>query len=105
MDKSSIFDAYLANDPSMLWDETTMEHKVDSISTEIFNKRLYISTANQEERRFEKNKKRHDHFYDLFQKKSNEVISVKLASFDNENHRSIPLMALYEGLKYLNQDY
>lgn len=105
MDKSSIFDAYLAIDPSMPWDEATMQNKVDSISTETFNKRLYIATANQEERRFEKNKKRHDHFYDLLQKRSNGVISVKLGSFDNENHRSVPLIALYEGLKYLNQDY
>jgi len=104
MDKNSIFDAYLSIDPSIWWDEETMKSKVDTIDATCFKRRFYIATANQEKRRYEKNKKRHDRLYELMKMKSNELTNIKSESFDNENHRSIPLIALYEGLKYLNQN-
>lgn len=102
MDPESIFNAYLCIDPSIWWDETMMKEKVGAISPVSFEKRLYIATANMEERRFEKNKKRHDLFYDLIKIKSGGTLSVKLDCFDSEDHRSVVLPALYEGLKYLN---
>ncbi|WP_299547112.1 alpha/beta hydrolase-fold protein [Seonamhaeicola sp.] len=102
MDAHSIFDKYLSIDPSLWWDEKTMQNKVDSISPECFNKRLYIATANQQTRRYERNKKRHDRFYTLMKAKSDGQLHVKVESFDDENHRSVPLIALYYGLKYLN---
>ncbi len=42
--------------------------------------------------------------YVLIKIKSSKKVNVKVKSYDNENHRSVPLIALYEGLKYLNQD-
>jgi len=104
MDKNSIFDAYLSIDPSIWWDEETMENKVDSINSMCFKRKIYIATANQEKSRYEKNKKKHDRIYALIKIKSNESINIKVRSYDSENHRSVPLIALYEGLRYLNQD-
>jgi predicted alpha/beta superfamily hydrolase len=104
MDKNSIFNAYISIDPSIWWNEEMMKNKVDSISSISLNKRLYIATANQGEANYERNKQRHDSLYALMTKKSDEVVNVKLEYFEKENHRSLPLIALYEGLKYVNQE-
>jgi predicted alpha/beta superfamily hydrolase len=104
MDKKSIFDAYISIDPSIWWDEETMKNKVDSISPISLNKKLYIATANQGEDNYERNKKRHDLLYALIGQKSVEQLKVKIEYFEKENHRSIPLLAIYEGLKYINQE-
>ncbi|MDF0708474.1 alpha/beta hydrolase [Flagellimonas okinawensis] len=39
MDPNSIFDAYIAIDPSIWWDEETMKNKVDSIKPASFHKK------------------------------------------------------------------
>ena len=103
IDRNSLFDAYLAIDPSIWWDEKMMKNKVDSISSTSLNKKLYIATANQGEANYERNKKRHDSLYALMNKKSEGQLNVEIAYFEKESHRSVPLIALYEGLKYLNQ--
>jgi hypothetical protein len=40
----------------------------------------------------------------LIKLKSNKKRSIKVKYFDNKNHRSLPLIVLSEGLKYLKQD-
>ena len=104
MDKNSIFNAYLSIDPSIWWSEEIIKNKVDSISSISLSKKLYIATANQGEANFERNKQRHDNLYTLITKKSEEPLNIKLEYFENENHRSVPLIALYEGLKYIYQE-
>lgn len=104
IDKNSLFDAYISIDPSIFWEEEMMNSKVDSISSTSLNKKLYIATANQGEANYERNKKRHDDLYELIKKKSGDDLNVKLEYFDKETHRSVPLIALYEGLRYLNQE-
>jgi predicted alpha/beta superfamily hydrolase len=104
IDKSSIFDAYLSIDPSIWWDEDKMINKVDSISPISFKKKIYIATANQVKRRYERNKKKHDRMYTLIKIKSNEKAEIKVKTYNNDNHRSVPLIALYDGLIYLNQE-
>ena len=105
MDTNSIFDSFLAIDPSIWWDEEMMQNKVDSITPTSFNKKLYIATANQGEAKYERNKKRHDAFYAMMKKKSDGQLKVEIEYFEKEDHRSVPLIALYEGLRYLNQEY
>lgn len=102
MDKNSLFDAYISMDPSIWWDQEMMNDKVDSISSISLNKKLYIATANQGETNYERNKKRHDSLYALIKKKSNGKLNVEIEYFEKENHRSVPVIALYYGLKYLN---
>lgn len=104
MDKSSIFNAYISIDPSIWWNEEMMKKNVDSISSISLNKKLYIATANQGESNYDRNKKRHDSLYALIKKKSNTPLNIEIKYFENENHRSVPLVALYDGLKYLNKD-
>lgn len=101
MDKNSLFDAYISIDPSIWWNEEMMKTKVDSITRLSLNKKLYIATANQGVSNYERNKKRHDTLYDMLKKKSNGQLNVEIAYFKKENHRSVPLIAIYEGLKYI----
>lgn len=101
MDENSLFDAYISIDPSIWWDEQMMTEKVDSILPISLKKKLYLATANQGEAKYERNKKRHDTLYTLLNKKAEEPLNVKIKYFENESHRSVPLVALYEGLRYL----
>ena len=104
LDENSLFNAYISIDPSIWWDEKMMIEKVDSIRPSSLRKKLYLATANQGEASYERNKKRHDALYTLLHKKTEENINVKIEYFENENHRSVPLIALYKGLKYLNEE-
>lgn len=104
MDEKSIFNAYISIDPSIWWNEEMMKNKVDSISSISLNKKLYIATANQGEANYDRNKKRHDYLYALMRKKLDIAQNVEIEYFEKEDHRSVPLIALYEGLKYINQD-
>lgn len=104
MDKNSIFDSYISIDPSIWWNEETIKNKVDSISPESLDKKLYIATANQGEANYERNKKRHDLLYDSIKNNFETEQNIKIEYFDKEDHRSVPLIALYEGLKYLYQN-
>ncbi len=101
MDEKSLFNDYMAIDPSIWWDEQMMSEKVDSIQPVSFKKKLYIATANQGEASYERNKKRHDRFYALMNRRAQEPLQVKIQYFENQDHRSVPLIALYEGLRYL----
>lgn len=104
LDKNSIFNAYISIDPSIWWNEEMMKNKVDSISSISLNKKLYIATANQGEANYERNKQRHDNLYALITEKSEEPLNVEIQYFEKENHRSVPLIALYDGLMYINQE-
>ncbi|MBU3012684.1 alpha/beta hydrolase [Polaribacter vadi] len=103
MDENSVFNAYISIDPSIWWNEEMMKNKVDSISSISLDKKLYIATANQGEANYERNKQRHDSLYTLIIKKSDKPLNIEIEYFEKENHRSVPLVALYEGLKYINQ--
>ena len=104
MDENSLFNAYISIDPSIWWDEQMMTEKVDSILPLSLKKKLYIATANQGEANYERNKKRHDTLYTLLNKRAEEPLNVKIEYFENESHRSVPLIALYEGLRYLHDE-
>lgn len=105
MDSNSIFNAFVSIDPSIWWDEQMMTEKVEAIQPLAFKKKLYIATANQGEANFERNKKRHDAFYELLNKRTEEPQNIKIEYFENEDHRSVPLNALYNGLRYLFDDH
>lgn len=101
MDSNSIFNAYISIDPSIWWDEETMKAKVAALTRTSYHKKLYIASANQGEANYERNKKRHEQLYELLNQKSEGKANIKLEYFENENHRSVPFIALEEGLKYL----
>lgn len=101
MDANNVFDAYISIDPSIWWDNDTLQNKVNNISSTSFNKKLYIATANQGENNYERNKKRHDVFYALLIKQMPSKTNARIEYFEDEDHRSVPLKAMYNGLKYI----
>jgi predicted alpha/beta superfamily hydrolase len=104
IDENSLFDAYIAIDPSIWWDEQMMKAKVDSIKPVSLQKKLYIATANQGEANYQRNQKRHETLYGLIIEKNTEDSNIKLEYFARETHRSVPLKALYNGLIFLNDE-
>lgn len=105
MDQNNIFNAYISIDPSIWWEEEEMKLKIESITSKSKNKKLYIATANQGEINYHRNKKRHDLFYALLKEKFGTSLNVNIEYFEHENHRSVPLVAMCNGLKYINQNY
>ncbi|MGI9530517.1 alpha/beta hydrolase [Lutimonas sp.] len=104
IDENSIFNSFLAIDPSIWWDEQMMNDKVAAVTPASFRKKLYIASANRGEGNNGKNKGRHDTFYALLNRKSVEPLQAEIDYFESEDHRSVPLVALYEGLRFLNND-
>jgi len=104
MDKDSLFDYYLSIDPSIWWGEKMMLEKVNSTPQSSFKKKLYIATANQGDSNQGRNKKRHDALFSLIKKRAHSSTNIKLEYFEFETHRSVPLIAIYNGLKYLYTD-
>ncbi len=101
IDPNSLFNAYISLDPSIWWDKEIMDEKVASISPASFEKKLYIATANQDNRNVERNKNRHDRLYSLLVEKAGDSVNIKHETFNNENHRSVPTVAISEGLRFL----
>ncbi|MBL7473248.1 alpha/beta hydrolase [Robertkochia sediminum] len=101
MDEKRIFEGYICMDPSIWWDEEVLEVKVAAIHPEAFRKKLYIATANQGEAKKGKNKDRHEMLYRSMQEQSAFPSNIKWQYFQEEDHRSIPRVAIYEGLKFL----
>lgn len=105
LDEHSVFDAFIAIDPSIWWDDDMMKDKVERISTTSLEKKLYIATAARDSNSGqERNKKRHDSFVGLLNQKSGGDSNVKIDYFETENHRSVPLEGLYKGLKYVFEE-
>lgn len=71
-DSASIFEAFISIDPSIWWEEQMIVEKVNAIPSSSFRKRLYIATANQGEANMERNKQRHDAFYNLLKEQSDD---------------------------------
>lgn len=101
IDPNSLFNAYISLDPSIWWDEEIMNEKVALTSPASFEKKLYIATANMDNRNIERNKNRHDRLYSLLVEKAGDSANLKHETFNNENHRSVPGAAISEGLKFL----
>lgn len=105
INSNTSFDNYLAIDPSIWWTKKAMIEKIATINPGRFTKRLYIATANQGKRNYIRNQKKHQQLATLLEQKSEGKIPLKLSYFENEDHRSVPLVALYEGLFFLNEEY
>lgn len=103
MDPNSSFDRYLAIDPSLWWDEDMTAEKVAGIAPSSFQKKLYLASANQGEAKKERNKMRHELFVKLLNERADGKAPVKHEYFKEEDHRSVPLPALYHGLRFLNE--
>ncbi|MDG1571946.1 alpha/beta hydrolase-fold protein [Robiginitalea sp. M366] len=101
LDPDSVFDAYMALDPSIWWEPDQMADKVAALQPASCRKRIYLATANQGPQRHARNKLRHDALVALIRKICGEACPIQLEYFPDENHRSVPRAAISKGLHFL----
>lgn len=104
MKQDTKFNAFIAIDPSFgTWDEEVMNNKVDNIFPGSFKRSLYLVSANSGERR-ERNEKRHQLFVEKLNQRSSKDFKLQYHYFENEVHRTVPLLAWYHGLRFLLEE-
>jgi len=104
------FDAYVAIDPSIWWDNQLLLKKADSVfSTKDFkNKYLYLSQANT----LQPGETTNDHFgsikayKDLLESpKNTSGIRWAYDYYPDDSHGSVPLISEYDGLRFIFKDF
>ena len=106
----SIFNAYLAIDPSLAWDDQAIVKKARSIlaSSKSFKSTLYIAQANNPFNEGRSASTRGEAFQafiaDLAGNKS-EGLRHSYAFFEHEDHFSVPLLSLYHGVTFIFEGY
>lgn len=107
---SSLFDGYIAIDPSLWWDNGLLTKLVESSE---FNeeknsiKKMYISGANNSNSIIDTTAMRinQEKFYKAIKSKQNIASKVKYEIFENEDHGTVPLSSIYKGLQFIFQNY
>lgn len=108
----SLFDGYIAIDPSFWWDNQYIVKEIDNFNIEkTANNYFYLSSADKYENFsgathiFELNRNSHDSFYSKLMSKGISYSKIKIQYFEEENHNTSPLLSLYNGLKFIYKDY
>jgi len=105
LQENSAFHAFLAIDPSLgTWDAPTMDQKLDSLTEAPFRRFFYLASANWGKRNF-RNRDRHFRLFDALHSRCPGDFPAQIAYFENENHSSVPIIAFYQGITTLFQDY
>jgi predicted alpha/beta superfamily hydrolase len=105
MKESSIFNSFISIDPSFgTWDNKVMDGKIKNINEKIFERTIYLATANWGKRNL-RNRDRHIRFFEAINSKCKEKLNGKIEYFENKNHSSVPLPAFYNGISYIFQGY
>jgi predicted alpha/beta superfamily hydrolase len=105
-----VFSAYIAIDPSLVWDDQAIVKKARSIlaTNKSFKSTLYIAQANNPFNEGKNAGSRGEAFQsfntNLASNKS-EGLRHSYAFFENEDHFSVPLISLYNGLLFIFEDY
>lgn len=109
LESEQSFQAYIAIDPSLFWDESVVAERARGIirSAEPLNGQIYLTMANTMKPDFDTQllKGPLTDFAALLQSAESSKFRSKLAYFEEEDHGSVPLMSLYHGLSYIFDDY
>ncbi|WP_339840891.1 alpha/beta hydrolase-fold protein [uncultured Maribacter sp.] len=106
----SLFDGYIAIDPSLWWDDGLLTKFVQSSEfnqEEDSTKKMYISGANNSNSIIDTTAMRvnQEKFYKAIKSKLNIASKVKYEIFENEDHGTIPLPSIYKGLQFIFENY
>lgn len=111
LNEKTVFDKFLAIDPSYWWDNQYFTREVEkkSISHMPLQKRMFLSASSfkveQESGKCCKHRNSIDLFYSALKEATGANEQITLQYFENEDHASIPVPSTYYGLKYLFVDY
>lgn len=103
------FQAYIAIDPALHWDESVLVHRAREInrSAEPLNGQIYLTMANTMVPNFDAQlfEGPVTDFAALLESAGSSKFRSKLDYFDEEDHGSVPLLSLYHGLLYIFDGY
>ncbi len=98
MKEKTLFNAFIAIDPSFGgWDAAIMDKKVAAVSPRSFDRSIYWASANSGSGKA-RNEDRHQRLFKALKEKSEGQFKAEMEYFEDENHRSVPLIAWYRGL-------
>lgn len=110
VDKPDLFQAYLAIDPSLWWDDQELLQRAERVFANDNNRKasVYISTAHEDNpepgqtnRMFEYGQR----FSQILESQASSGIRVTFQHFDTEDHGSVALLGLYHGLLAIFDGY
>ncbi|MEL6193834.1 MAG: alpha/beta hydrolase-fold protein [Bacteroidota bacterium] len=105
--KESKFHAFLAIDPSLHWGGASIVSKAQN-NTRSFNGSIYISQANNPFNpgvNVGAKNQAIQSFHEILSGSSFSAVHHKLDFFEKEDHFSVPLISMYEGLSFLFEGY
>jgi len=112
--KTNGFQAYLALDPSLFWDNGILVRHAEEILpiAKDFHNAVFIATAAHPLSFLDKSslatnsiKLASERFFKILKKCPSPGLQVKYQHFDSEDHGSVRLVGLYDGLRFVFEDY
>ncbi len=111
LSEKSSFDAYISMDPSFWWDNQLIVRYIDDVPLErIKDKKFYLSTADKFENFgsiplvFKANINSHELFNAKLKNKGISPSNLEFDYFKEENHWTVALLSLYNGLQFVFKD-
>ncbi|MBX2878132.1 MAG: hypothetical protein KTR30_38790 [Saprospiraceae bacterium] len=105
MKEQSAFNSFISIDPSFgTWDNDVMDKKVNAVEQKIFNRPLFLATANWGKRNL-RNRDRHIRYFESINRKCVGELIAEQKYYEENNHSSVPLPAIYDGLSFIFQGY
>ena len=106
LSNSSPFNAYIAMDPSMWWDNDLCLKQLSSVKSLSNTKSWYMSAANNNEFKIDttSTRKVQGKFNQLLLQEPTSV-RTKLQIYEDENHHSVTLKSLYDGMRFTFSSY
>ena len=109
LESRQIFQAYIAIDPSLWWDEGVMIRRAKDLlqNAETLNGHIYISMANTVVPGFDSQSVKDPitEFSALLKSAESPEFRSELQYFEAEDHGSVPLLSLYHGLLFVFDGY
>jgi len=109
LESRQIFQAYIAIDPPLWWDEGVMIRRVKDLlqNAEQLSGQIYLSMANTEAPGFDQKlvKGPLTEFSALLKSAESPDFRSELQYFEAEDHLSVPLLSLYHGLLFVFDGY
>lgn len=100
------FNAYITMDPATWFGPRFLQMELENINSQPFSSSLYISVANNGDTETDTSESRKAiiNFYDLLNNKY-PGIRTKIRYFEFEDHGSVPLLSIYDGLVFTFHGY
>ena len=109
LESRQLFQAYIAIDPPLWWDEGVMIRRVKDLlqNAEQLSGQIYLSMANTEEPGFDQKlvKGPLNEFSTLLKSAESPDFRSELRYFEDEDHMSVPILSLYYGLLFVFDGY